>query len=124
MDGLILNVFLAITGAMIIPVIPITYLRTLDNTIGRFILLCMPVFVYHYVSPASGVMMGVVVGIVIDRLHDLVPDSGSFTNGSGSGSKRDHDEVLVDLSPDYTKEFTDEIVMLEPIAVRRKHGIR
>jgi hypothetical protein len=130
MDTVIINVFLAIVGAMILPVIPIDIIRILDNTIGRFILLLCPLLVYHYVSPASGVMVGVIVGLVIDRLHDLVPDNMMDGNGSGSGSgsgsgrTRKHDEVLVDLSPDYTKENSREVVMLEPIGVRRKHGVR
>jgi len=124
MDTVVINVFLAIVGAMILPVIPIDIIRILDNTIGRFILLLCPLLVYHYVSPTSGVMVGVIVGLIIDRLHDLVPDNMTDMNGSGSGRARKHDEVLVDLSPDYTKENSREVVMLEPIGVRRKHGVR
>jgi hypothetical protein len=78
-------------------------------------------------------MVGVVVGIIIDRIHDLTPDHSQSNFGSGSmgsvGGMRNirrgkSDEVLLDLSPDYTKMNSTEIVMLEPVEVRRKHGVK
>lgn len=82
-------------------------------------------------------MAGVVVAIIVDRIHDLQPtpshSQSTNTIGSGSGmgggywrlnSQRKRDEVLLDLSPDYTNIRSDEIVMLEPIAIRRKHGLK
>lgn len=126
MDAFVLNVFLAITGAMIVPLIPIEYLRYLDTNIGRFILLSLPVIMYHSLAPTSSVMVGVVVAIIIDRIHDLRPtpdhSRSSFTNGSGS--QRKTHEVLLDLSPDYTTHKSNEVVMLEPVEIRRKHGVK
>jgi len=128
MDTFVLNVFIVIFGAMIVPLIPIEYLRTLDTNVGRFILLSIPVIMYHSLSPDSAVMAGVVVAIIIDRIHDLnpTPDASrsSFSNGSGSGGKRDKHEVLLDLSPDYTTHKSNEIVLLEPVEIRRKHGVK
>jgi len=129
MDAFVLNVFLAITGAMIVPLIPIEYLRTLDTNIGRFILLSLPVIVYHSLAPSSSVMVGVVVAIIIDRIHDLRPTPTRFARSrssftSGSGSQRKTHEVLLDLSPDYTTHKSNEVVMLEPVEIRRKHGVK
>jgi hypothetical protein len=80
METTALNAFLAIVGAMLVPIIPIEYLQ------------------------------------VFDRVHDLSPKS--------TKPKRERDEILVDLSPDYSEMVTDEIVMLEPVNIRRKHGVR
>jgi hypothetical protein len=125
MDTFVLNVFIAIIGAMIIPLIPIDYLRTLDTNIGRFVLLSLPVLMYHFIAPDSAVMMGVVVAIIIDRIHDLDPTPANsrspFSNGSNN---RDTHEILLDLSPDYTTEKSNEVVMLEPVEIRRKHGVK
>jgi hypothetical protein len=116
METTALNAFLAIVGAMLVPIIPIEYLQVFDTTPGRFSLLIFPVMLFHYVSPQSGVMGGVISGIVLDRVHDLSPKS--------TKPKRERDEILVDLSPDYSEMVTDEIVMLEPVNIRRKHGVR
>lgn len=125
MDTFVLNVFIAITGAMIVPLIPIEYLRISDTNFGRFILLSLPVIVYHFLAPDSAVMVGVVVAIIIDRVHDLNPTpSHSRSPFSVGGVKRDKHEILLDLSPDHTIEKSNEIVMLEPVEIRRKHGVK
>lgn len=124
MDAFVVNVFLAITGAMIVPLIPIEYLRSLDTNIGRFILLSLPVIVYHSLTPASSVMVGVVVAIIIDRIHDLRPTPNHSRSSFTSGSQSKTHEVLLDLSPDYTTYKSNEVVMLEPVEIRRKHGVK
>lgn len=126
MDTFVLNVFIAIFGAMIVPLIPIEYLKMLDTNLGRSILLSIPVIMYHSLSPDSAVMAGVVVAIIIDRIHDLnpTPNASRSSFASGSGIKRDKHEVLLDLSPDYTSHKSNEIVLLEPVDIRRKHGVK
>ena len=124
MDTFVLNVFIAITGAMIVPLIPIEYLRISDTNFGRFILLSLPVIVYHSLAPDTAVMVGVVVAILIDRIHDLNPTPSHSQSSFSNGSKRDKHEILLDLSPDHTLEKSNEIVMLEPVEIRRKHGVK
>lgn len=128
MDTFVLNIFIVIIGAMIVPLIPMEYLRRLDTNVSRFILLSIPVIMYHSLSPDSAVMAGVVVAIIIDRIHDLNPtpdpSRSPFLNGSGSHITRDKHEVLLDLSPDYTTLKSNEVVMLEPVEIRRKHGVK
>lgn len=115
MNPLVLNVFLAILGSMLVPLIPIHYMLVFDTILGRFVLLSLPVILYHYTGVASGIMMGVVSGIIIDRLHDLAPERER---------ERERDEVAIDLSPDYLGIKTGEVVMLEPVTERRKHGVK
>lgn len=105
MESYILDTFLAIVGAMIIPIIPIQYLSVFDTIVGRFVLFGIPVIVYHYTGLVSSIMCAVVSGILLDRIHDVMPNKTKKT--------LDKETVLVDLSPDFTKHYSDEIVMLE-----------
>ena len=136
MEAFVTNIFLAITGSMIVPLVPFEYLRLFDTLGGRLLLFSLPVLAFHLLAPSTGVMAGAVVGIIIDRIHDLTPDHSRSDLGSGSmasvGTVREmrnirrgkRDGVLLDLSPDYTKMNSTEIVMLEPVEVRRKHGVK
>lgn len=120
MEGHITGVFLAIVGSMLVPIVPMSLLETLDTIPGRFVLLGVPVILYHLVNPIVAVMAGVVSGIILDRVHDLAPsqNKNNFADKNSNTQMREKDTVIEDLAPDFTKIKHDQIVMLEPPAKR------
>jgi len=100
-DSIILSIFVAITGSLILPLIPDEYLRNVDTVVGRTILLSSPLIMAYMNDIPVGVITGVVAAMTIDRSHDrinVVPKGPS---------------VVKDLSPDYTSYHDGEVVILE-----------
>lgn len=100
-ESIILSIFVAITGSLILPIIPDNYMKSADTIFGRTILLSTPLLMAYLNDIPVGVMTGVVAAMALDRSHDRI------------NTKPKGPSVIKDLSPDYTSYQDGEIVILE-----------
>jgi hypothetical protein len=139
-DTVTVGAFIVLIGALLIPIIPITILKLADSFMGRFLLLLLPLAAFQLYGIELAILVGAVVGLFINRTHDLfaiessgmmnyVKNSQKLNNNGGIPPQIYNGRVTVvrDLSPNLIKshKIPDSLILLDPPVKRmeRKYNI-
>lgn len=144
-DTITVGAFVLLVGALLVPIIPFSILSLTDSFLGRMLLLLLPLVGFKIFGVEMGILIGAVVGLVLNRTHDFleIKSSGMMNylqpHGQGltSNSTKQNEippqlyngrvTVVRDLSPNLinANKIPDSIILLDPPVKRmeRKYNI-
>lgn len=137
-DTITVGAFIVLIGALLVPIIPFSILSLTDSFLGRMLLLLLPLVAFKIFGIEMGILVGAVVGLVLNRTHDFlsIQSSGMMnylepqsTSGNRIPPQLYNGRVTVvrDLSPNLieSNKIPDSVILLDPPVKRmeRKYNI-
>jgi hypothetical protein len=142
-DTITVGAFVVLVGALLVPIIPFSVLKLTDSFLGRMLLLLLPLVAFKFFGIELGILVGAVVGLVLNRTHDFlaIQSSGMMNylqpQGLASNSIKQNGippqiyngriTVVRDLSPNLinANKIPDSVILLDPPVKRmeRKYNI-
>jgi hypothetical protein len=131
-DTITVGAFIILIGSLLVPIIPLTILKLFDSFMGRFLLLLIPFIGFKLYGLEIGILLGAVIGLLINRTHDFFAiQSSGMTNYVVSKIPpqlfNGRVSIVRDLSPNLinSNKIPDSLILLDPPIKRmeRKYNI-
>lgn len=139
-DTITVGAFVVLVGALLVPIIPFSILSLTDSFLGRMLLLLLPLVAFKIFGIEMGILVGAVVGLILNRTHDFlaIKSSGMMnylqpqqlsTSNNRIPPQLYNGRVTVvrDLSPNLIQshKIPDSVILLDPPVKRmeRKYNI-
>jgi hypothetical protein len=138
-DTITVGSFIVLIGALLVPIIPLSILTLTDSFLGRMFLLLIPLAAMKVFGIELAILVGAVIGLVLNRTHDfLAIQSSGMMNYLQQSNSHSHSQippqlyngrvsVVRDLSPNLlnSNKIPDSVILLDPPVKRmeRKYNI-
>jgi hypothetical protein len=138
-DTITVGSFIVLIGALLVPIIPLSILTLTDSFLGRMFLLLIPLAAMKVFGIELAILVGAVIGLVLNRTHDfLAIQSSGMMNYLQQSNSNSHSlippqlyngrvSVVRDLSPNLlnSNKIPDSVILLDPPVKRmeRKYNI-
>lgn len=123
-DTTTVGAFIVLIGALLVPIIPFSILSLTDTFLGRMLLLLLPLVAFKIFGIEMGILVGAVIGLILNRTHDFlsIKSSGMMNYLQSSNSKippqlyNGRVTVVRDVSPNLiqSNKIPDSVILLDP----------